>query len=57
VKSAYVLDKFKGTTYLSMFDIFHAWNKMAAKLKNGEITEEEYNAWRYSYPKSTIKKS
>ena len=48
------LDKSKGTTYLSMFDIFHAWNEMAIKLKNGEITEEEYNDWRYNYPKAEI---
>jgi len=44
------LDKFKGTTYLSMFDIFRAWNEQAVKLKNGEITEDEYNQWRYKYP-------
>jgi len=49
------LDKSKGTTYLSMFDIFHAWNEMAVKLNNGEITEDEYNTWRYNYPKSEIK--
>lgn len=51
------LDKFKGTTYLSMFDIFHAWHEMAVKLKNGEITEDEYNQWRYNYPEfDTIQK-
>ena len=44
------LDKFKGATYLSMFDIFCAWHEVAVKLKNGEITEDEYNAWRYNYP-------
>ena len=37
------LDKFKGNTYLSMFDISHAWNGISEKLKNGEITEDEYN--------------
>jgi transcriptional regulator with XRE-family HTH domain len=44
------LDKFKGTTYLSMFDIFRAWHEMAEKFKTGEITEDEYNQWRYNYP-------
>ena len=43
------LDKFKGTTYLSMFDIFHAWHEVAIKLQNGEITKEEYDDWRYNY--------
>lgn len=45
------LDKSKGTTYLSMFDIFSSWHKEAEKLKNAEITKEEYDAWRYNYPK------
>ena len=45
------LDKNKGTTYLSMFDIFHAWNEMAAKLQSSEITQIEYDQWRYRYPK------
>lgn len=34
------LDKSKGTTYLSMFDMFHAWQEQAEKLKSGEITQE-----------------
>ena len=44
------LDKTKGTTYLSMFDMIHAWQEQTAKLKAGEITKEEYNRWRYTYP-------
>ena len=44
------LDKFKGTAYLSMFNMFSAWQQEAEKLKNGEITKEEYDAWRYTYP-------
>ncbi len=44
------LDKFKGNTYLSMFKMFSAWQQEAEKLKNGEITKEEYDAWRYTYP-------
>ena len=27
-----------------------AWNQAAAKLKAGEITQEEYDRWRYRYP-------
>jgi hypothetical protein len=45
------LDKSKGMTYVSMYDIFHAWQKESTKLKNGEITEDEYNTWRYNYPR------
>ena len=45
-----VLDR-ENKAYLSMFDIFNAWNKESEKLKNGEITKEEYDAWRYNYPR------
>ena len=44
------LDKTKGTTYLSMFDMFCAWQKETEKLRNGEITKTEYDQWRYRYP-------
>ncbi len=48
------LDKGMGTNYLTMFDMFSAWNKQAEKLKNGEITKEEYDHWRYNYPASSV---
>ena len=44
------LDKRKGNTYLSMFDMFSAWQQKAEKLKDGDITKEEYDQWRYRYP-------
>lgn len=44
------LNKQKGSTYPSMFNLFSAWQREAEKLKNDEITQEEYDAWRYSYP-------
>ena len=46
------LDKSKGMTYVSMFDIFNSWSKEYAKLEKGEITEEEYNEWRYNYQRA-----
>ena len=45
------LDKSKGIEYLTMFDIFNAWRKESDKLKNGEITKEDYDNWRYNYPR------
>ena len=44
------LDKFSGSTYSTMFDMFHAWQEQAARLERGEITQEEYDQWRYKYP-------
>ena len=46
------LDKGMGTNYISMFEMFSAWQEQAEKLKNGEISKEEYDNWRYNYPKS-----
>ena len=46
------LDKEKGMTYLSMLDMFSAWQQEAEKFRNGEITKVEYDAWRYSYPRT-----
>ena len=45
------LDKSRGVSYLTMFDNFYAWQQQAEKLKNGEITKEEYDEWRYNYPR------
>lgn len=42
------LDKGMGTNYITMFS---AWKKQAEKYKNGAITKEEYDYWRYNYPK------
>lgn len=51
------LDKTKGIDYLSMFDMFQAWQKQAAKLDAGEITKEEYDEWRYTYPQKEAAES
>ena len=32
-----------------MFEIFNSWSNEAEKLKNGEISKEDYDAWRYNY--------
>ena len=44
------LDKSKGRTYLSMLEMFSRWANEAKKLEAGEITREEYDHWRYTYP-------
>ena len=37
--------------YIRMREMLDAWRDEAAKLKAGEITKEEYDHWRYTYPK------
>lgn len=35
----------------SLFEMLRAWAGQAEKYKSGEITKEEYDQWRYNYPK------
>ncbi|MCD8396015.1 MAG: helix-turn-helix domain-containing protein [Lachnospiraceae bacterium] len=44
------LEKISNPEYISMSNMFHAWQEQAAKLERGEITKEEYDQWRYKYP-------
>ena len=46
------LDKSKGMTYVSMLDLFSAWQRESEKLGNDEITKDGYDAWRYNYPRT-----
>ena len=43
------LDNTKSSIYPTLFEILNTWRQEAEKLKNGEITEDEYNAWRYNF--------
>ena len=44
------LDKSKGMTYTSIFDMFHEWQNQAALFEEGIISKDEYDEWRYNYP-------
>ena len=43
-----------GTNYITMFEMFTAWKEQAEQLKNGEISKEKYDRWRYNYPASNV---
>ena len=45
------LDKGMDSNYAAMFQMFSAWQEESEKLKNGKITKDEYDQWRYNYPK------
>ena len=49
------LNKIDNKSYLSMFDMLYAWNQMSEKLASGEISKEEYDQWRYYYPRKNQK--
>lgn len=39
---------------LSLMQRFTDWQKEAERLRSGEITKEEYDQWRYTYPKIPV---
>lgn len=41
----------KGTTHPDTSALVSAWAEQATKYKAGEITKDEYDKWRYNYPK------
>ena len=43
------LDK-HNKSYVTMFEMLNDWRNQAEKLKNDEISEEEYSDWKYNYP-------
>ena len=51
------LDKDKGTSYISLLERFTAWQKEAEKYRNGEISKEEYDRWRYTYPEAEVQRT
>ena len=44
-------EKTDSHSYSSMNKMLRAWQKESARLANDEITKEEYDEWRYNYPK------
>ena len=36
---------------ITLFQMFQAWQEQSAKLEQGEITKQQYDQWRYNYPK------
>lgn len=51
------LDKNRGASYISLLERFTAWQKEAEKYRNGEISKEEYDHWRYTYPEVEVQRT
>ena len=45
------VDPRKGRDAAALSEMLSAWAKRAEKLRNGDINREEYDQWRYNYPK------
>ena len=41
-------------SFMELYERLSAWQKEKEKLQNGKITKEEYDNWRYTYPKVEI---
>lgn len=48
------LDRSNGTQFAGTLDLFLPWLKQAKRLERGEITKEDYDRWRYTYPEGEI---
>ena len=44
-------DPRKGTDAAELSEMLVAWAEQAEKYRNGEINREDYDKWRYNYPK------
>ena len=44
-------DPRKGTDAAELSEMLTAWAEQAEKYRNGEIVREDYDKWRYNYPK------
>ena len=45
------IDPRKGTDAAEFSEMLTAWAQQVEKLRNGDINREEYDRWRYNYPK------
>ena len=51
------LDKNRGSSYIALLERFTAWQEEAEKYRNGEISKEEYDRWRYTYPEVEVQRT
>lgn len=51
IKIRLKVSKDKGKATEELLQMLTAWQKQAAKLSAEEISREEYESWRYYYPK------
>ena len=45
------VDPHKGKDAAELSEMLNAWAKQAEKYHNGDISREDYDKWRYNYPK------
>ena len=43
------LDKTKGTTYATLFEMLFAWNRKRKAMRRGELSKDDYDTFRYNF--------
>ena len=51
------INRQNGSTFSKMTGLLEPWEEMAQKYRNGEISREEYDQWRYKYPRSEAERN
>ena len=51
------LDKSTGMDYVELYDMLYQWFQQEQKLQSGEITKDQYDQWRYTYPKMAVERT
>jgi len=46
------IDPYKGIKAVELHRMLTSWQEQAIRLKKGEITQEEYDHWRYHFPQT-----
>lgn len=40
----------ENSSFIQMYDMLKEWAKISEKYRNGKISKDEYDDWRYNYP-------
>ena len=51
------LDKSTGMDYVELYDMLYQWFQQEQKLQSGEITKDQYDQWRYTYPQMEVERT
>jgi len=50
------IDRENGIQFDKMLNYLSPWQEQRAKYEAGEISKEDYDQWRYTYPWSNMRK-
>ncbi len=51
------INRQNSSNFAKMTGLLEPWEEMAQKYRNGEISREEYDQWRYRYPRSEAERN